>query len=320
MQVIPAEGYKDIMTTTVLPHLEKYRKNGYFNSYGTGNIYYENYWQKSARGVILIAHGFTESAQKYVEMIYYFLQEGYRVYIMDMRGHGRSIRDSEDLSMVHIDRYERYVTDLEYLAENIAMKENPGLPIYLYGHSMGGGVGAALLEKCPDLFEKAVLSSPMLKPKTGNVPFAIAYMVSAVQVWFGQGKKYVVGHHEFRMDEKFESSAATSRERYEYYYQERVNEQLFQTSGASYGWLLEAARLSKYVRKRSNCYKIRTKILLFQAQQDDYVDKKAQKQFAQRVRDVELVPIKETKHEIYMSDDTTMQGYVKRIITFLENK
>lgn len=180
-------------------------------------------------------------------------------------------------------------------------------------------MSAALLEKRPELFRKAILSSPMLRPKTGNIPFAIAYRVAALQVWLGQGKTYVAGHHEFRRNETFENSAATSKARYEFYYQERLKESLFQTSGASYGWLWEAAKLSKDVRKGSNCKRIHTKILLFQAQQDDYVDEKSQRRFARRARDVKLLVVKGTKHEIYMSDDETMRKYLGCIFTFLEN-
>ena len=318
MELIRTEGYEDRMNRVVMPYLDKYKECGYFDPDGRGDIYYEKYCRESPKGVMLIAHGFTESAQKYVEMIYYFLQGGYQVYIMDMRGHGRSVREGEDLSMVHIGRYEHYVADLEYLADEIARKENPGLPLYLYGHSMGGGVRAVLLEKRPELFNKSILSSPMLKPKTGNMPFVIVYVAAVVQVWLGKGKTYVAGHHAFREDETFPDSAAVSRERYEYYYQRRLKESLFQTSGASYGWLREAIRLSKHVRRRTNRRKIRASILLFQAQRDDYVDNKAQRQFARNIRDVRLILVKGAKHEIYMSDDETMRKYIKKIFKFLE--
>ena len=33
------------------------------------------------KGVVVISHGFTESAVKYDEVAYYFLKEGYHVYI-----------------------------------------------------------------------------------------------------------------------------------------------------------------------------------------------------------------------------------------------
>lgn len=318
MQIITAEEYENAMNRVVVPFLEKYKKCGYFAPDGDkgGRLYYESYRRENAKGIVLIAHGFTESAEKYVEMVYYFFREGYQVYILDMRGHGRSVREGEDLSLVHIDHYEHYVSDLEFLAEKIALPENPGQPLYLYGHSMGGGVGAAVLEDQPELFEKAVLSSPMIQPKTGNVPLPAAYGIASVQTRCGHGKNYVIGHHAFQMDETFENSAAVCRERYEFYYRKRLQEKMFQTSGASYGWLKEAIRMSKSVLKEENLRKIRAKILLFQAERDDFVEAEAQNRFAQQAGGVKLVTVPGTKHEIYMSDDKTMEEYVGRILKF----
>lgn len=317
MEIITEKDFQNKMDAEVAPILKKYRYSGYFSPDGKGNLYYERYMQGQAEKVIVMVHGFTESAEKYTEMIYYFFQDGYQVYIVDIRGHGRSVRENNDLSLVHIDNYERYITDLEYFVERIIKKEAPNIPIYLYGHSMGGGISAAFLEKNPDVFKKAILSSPMIRPATGSVPFSIACMIATIQVRRGKGKKYVVGQHEFCADETFENSASTSRERYEYYYRKKLKEKLFQTNGASYSWLREAARLSKFVLKKENCRKIHTEVLLFQAQQDDYVDRKAQERFVKQARNIQSVTMAGTKHEIYMSQDETMRTYIEQILAFL---
>lgn len=220
--------------------------------------------------------------------------------------------------MVDIDRYERYLSDLEYLTEKIAAKENPELPLYLYGHSMGGGISAAFLEKYPGIFRKAVLSSPMIRPLTGGIPFGVAHGIVGIQVRLGKGGNYVVGHHAFRGDETFEGSASVSAERYEYYARKRLSEEKFQSSGASYSWLREAASLSRYVMKKANCRRILAEVLVFQAEREDFVDKKAQEKFVSQVEKARLVPMAGTKHEIYMSDDGQMQLYVDEVLGFLE--
>ncbi len=318
MEIISEKNYNSSMETLAVPTLARYRERSCFDPDGRGTVYYEKYLPKQAKGVILIVHGFTETAEKYTEIIYYFLEAGYRVYIPDLRGHGRSARDVDDLSMVYIDSYGSYIKDLVYLVEEIIQKENPLLPIYLFGHSMGGGIGASLLEQQPTLFSKAVLSSPMIRPLTGNIPFLIARAIADMACRLGHAKQYVPGQHEFRADERFEDSASTSRERYEYYYQKRQSEKLFQTSGASYAWLREASRLSAYILKKKNCKKICTKILMFQAAQDDFVDCRQQNRFADRTDGVILVPMKGTKHEIYMSRDDTIKEYMERILAFLQ--
>lgn len=325
MRQITEKNYRSSMDNEVLPYLSKCRTIGYFQPDGKGDIYYESYRHDAGhdndhdqpKGNIVIVHGFSESAEKYAELIYYFLQARYQVYISDLRGHGRSVRTEKDLSMIHIDQYESYLTDLEYLTEKVVQKESPYLPLYLYGHSMGGGICAAFLEKRADLFQKAVLSSPMIRPLTGVIPFGLARMIAITMCALGKGHHYVAGQHEFRTDETFENSAAASAERYEYYHQKRCTEKMFQTSGASYCWLREAANMSVYILKKANCRKIQAPILLFQAQRDNLVDQRAQERFAAQAKHVRLMPMADTKHEIYMSGDSVLQNYVEQILLFL---
>lgn len=315
MEIIAEKDYQRRMDEEVIPFLGKHKYCGRFCPGTGGALYYERYGGQAKRVVVMV-HGFSESAEKYVEMTYYFLQAGYRVYIADVRGHGRSARAVEDLSLVHIDDYGQYLSDLEYFVEKIVRKENPKARLCLYAHSMGGGIGAAFLERYPEVFSKAVLSSPMIRPRTGEVPFGAAFLIARAQVRAGKGKQYVMGQHGFRADETFEDSAATSRVRYDYYYQKKCSERLFQTSGASYGWLCEAARMSGYVLRKRNCRNIHTDILLFRAEKDDFVDGKAQERFVEQVKTARLVEAPGAKHEIYMSSDDILQVYVGQIFAF----
>ena len=317
MKMISEKNYRQKMDEEVAPFLHQNRYSGIFRPKGDSGLYYERYGGQ-AEQVVVIVHGFSESAEKYVEMIYYFLQAGYRVYIFDVRGHGRSARAVEDLSMVHVDHYEQYLWDLAYFTEKIVKAENLNARLYLYAHSMGGGIGAAFLEQYPEVFSKAVLSSPMIRPQTGEVPFGAARLIAQAQVRAGKGKQYVMGQQGFRADETFEDSAATSRARYDYYYQKKCSERLFQTSGASYGWLCEAARMAGYVLRKRNCRNIHTDILLFRAEKDDFVDGKAQERFVKQVKTARLVEAPGAKHEIYMSSDDILQAYVGQIFAFFQ--
>ena len=91
MEIISEMGYRDRMEKEAVPFLKEHRYCGFFAPDGQGEIYYERYRQEKAGGTVVMVHGFSESAEKYAEMIYYFLQAGYQVYIMDVRGHGRSV-------------------------------------------------------------------------------------------------------------------------------------------------------------------------------------------------------------------------------------
>lgn len=119
------------------------------------------------RGAIAISHGFTEFARKYSEMAWYFLLSGYSVCILEHRGHGHSAHDVSNPSLVWIDDWRRYVADFAAFADTVGREYACGEPLNLYCHSMGGGIGAAVMEHYPSLFDKAVLSAPMIAPVVG---------------------------------------------------------------------------------------------------------------------------------------------------------
>ena len=174
MQVtmIDENKYAETMADVVLPALEQCREEGWFDpsaaerSAGveplsgimdtggrSGQLHYLCYdaarfdaiREQGAtavfRGAIVISHGFTEFAEKYDELVWYFLLAGYSVCVLEHRGHGKSARDVDDHCMVWIDDWRRYVADLAGFAETIGQQYAAGMPLNLFCHSMGGGFG-----------------------------------------------------------------------------------------------------------------------------------------------------------------------------------
>lgn len=103
------EGFRGFMRGVVEPYLKKYQKKGYFNSFDGAPLFYYTYCQADAKAALVISHGFCEFAEKYQELIYYFLQEGCSVYLLEHRGHGYSKRETGDVQKVHITHFEDYI-------------------------------------------------------------------------------------------------------------------------------------------------------------------------------------------------------------------
>ena len=61
---------------------------------------------------------------------------GYTVYAMDLRGHGRS-----DGPRCFVRRFDQYLDDLDLFLDRVHGRE-PGKPLFLFGHSMGGLIAA----------------------------------------------------------------------------------------------------------------------------------------------------------------------------------
>lgn len=316
--ILTEEHYRETMDTLVEPFLKGCARELYLRRDGGQALHCVRYRAQEPRGVVLISHGFTESIPKYDEVCYYFLKEHYHVYILEHCGHGKSYRLTQDPSLVHVDHYRRYVDDLLCVAMQ-AKKEEPGLPLFLYAHSMGGGVGAAAAAQQPGLFEKLVLSSPMIRPQTGSIPWSAARLAVAGMCLMGKGTAYANGHP-YDGKETFEESAALSRERFDYYLEQKNAQRELQTCAASFGWLREAGRLNACLRKKA-VKKLRTPVLLFQAQQEQFVSNEEQRRFVKELKaggaEAELILVENAKHEIFNSQPPVLEKYWAQIFEFL---
>ena len=317
--IISDRGFAEFMDETVAPYLAQRRKEFRIPREAGNSLYCARYDADDAKGVVIISHGFTETAEKYLELIYYFLKHRYRVYQPEHCGHGRSYRLVEDLSLVHVDRYDRYVQDL-LAAADVARREHPELPLFLYAHSMGGGIGAAALSAQPEWFEKAVLSSPMIRPLTAGVPWPMAKLLANVLCQMGRAKQYVPGGHPFDGKEPFEDSASINRERFEYYLKKRSAEPLYQMTAASCGWLNQAARLNHFLM-HEGWKRMKAPVLLFQAQDDAFVSASEQERLAEKVNgagktSIRIKRVAGTKHEIFNSGEQVLADYWKQIFDF----
>ena len=216
--VLSEENYAEDMQEIVEPFVKQYEENGYFNSFDEKEIYYRTYILDNSKGNIVISHGFCENSEKYLETIYYFLNEGYSCFIIDHRGYGYSHRDTPNFSKVYISSFDEYVKDFSCFVEKIVIPETGGLDLYLYGHSMGGGIGAAVLEAHPEFFEKAILSCPMMDLVCAGLPKPLAKVLANIFVFFGQKESYVIGNYDFDYLPIFDIAAAGCEERYNYYF------------------------------------------------------------------------------------------------------
>jgi len=88
------------------------------------------------RALVQLAHGMTEHKERYAPFMEYLAERGCLCVMNDHRGHGASVRRREDLGYFYDNGDEALVEDLHQIS--LWMKEKwPGLPLFLFGHSMG---------------------------------------------------------------------------------------------------------------------------------------------------------------------------------------
>ena len=304
----------------VRPYCKQRKVKGTFERKPRQRILYEHMTADEPKATVVLVHGFTESLVKFYETCYYFLANGYNVWLIQQRGHGVSYRNIEDVSLVHITDYNDLVDDLDFFIHELVIPGTPeGQPLYIYGHSMGGGVAAIYLERYPEVFSKAILNAPMMEIDSAPIPVWLAKSVARVMIAAGKGNKYMPGSKPFSDDGDFENSCTTCRERYDQYLALAIKHDFLKMSALSISTAMEFFKLTQYVTKPENTARVKAKVLLFQAGKDNMVLPGGQERFVKNIPGAELVRIEDAKHEIYRCGADILVPYWEKILEFLES-
>lgn len=127
---------------------------------------HENRWlpESDPTAVVVLVHGIIEHSGRYAEVAAELNRHGYAVYAMDLRGHGKSAGDR-----ILIRSFDQYTADLELFLDRVRAHQ-PGKPLFLFGHSMGGAIVALFaVTRRPNL-RGLILSAPALRVGGGMFP------------------------------------------------------------------------------------------------------------------------------------------------------
>jgi acylglycerol lipase len=129
--------------------------DGRFTGAGGVDIHWQSWQPATIRAVVVIAHGAGEHSGRYEHVARRLVDAGYAVYALDHRGHGRSAG-----RRALVDRMDRVIADVRTLVGRAAA-ENPGRPLFLLGHSMGGTISIAFAARHQDELAGLALSGPV---------------------------------------------------------------------------------------------------------------------------------------------------------------
>ena len=122
-------------------------------------IYYQAWLPADLpKAVLLVVHGLGEHGGRYGNVVDYFLPRGYAMYALDHYGHGKSEGQRE-----YVERFSDYTQTLKLFFDLVEAAQ-PGRPIFLMGHSLGGLISAVYLLDQQTGLAGAVLSGPAVKP------------------------------------------------------------------------------------------------------------------------------------------------------------
>ena len=121
-----------------------------------GTIYTRGWEIDRARGGVVLAHGYGEHLGRYEHVAKALNDADWSAYALDHVGHGRS-----EGERVLISDFTPIVEDVHTVVGQ-AKAANPGLPVAMIGHSMGGMIAARYAQLHPGELAALVLSGPVI--------------------------------------------------------------------------------------------------------------------------------------------------------------
>ena len=115
-------------------------------------IYLRRWNAGAPRAVLHIVHGMAEHSQRYAALAGRLRAEGIEVWAADQRGHGKTASEQNDPGKGGLlghcadgDGFARVTADIDII-NRVIMKERPGVPVFLMGHSWGSFISQNYIE------------------------------------------------------------------------------------------------------------------------------------------------------------------------------
>lgn len=142
-----------------------------------GCTLFTRWWAPSTspKAIVLLVHGYAEHSGRYDHVARAFVEQGAAVYAYDQRGYGRS-----EGRRAYVDYFEQYLADCDQFRTYVRSR-SPEVPVFLFGHSMGGLVALLyVLNKEPE-FQGLLLSAPALEVNPDLAP-----VLRSLSQWLGR--------------------------------------------------------------------------------------------------------------------------------------
>ncbi len=125
-------------------------------SFDKTKIYMKKDIPSEKKAVVVLVHGLCEHQGRYDHVVKQFNESGIGTYRFDHRGHGRS-----EGHKAHLTSFHELVDDTNVIVD-MALAENPDVPVFLLGHSMGGFTVSLYGAKYADKNLKGLITSGTL--------------------------------------------------------------------------------------------------------------------------------------------------------------
>ncbi len=109
------------------------------------------------KAIVCLVHGLGEHTGRYAHVGKVFNDAGYALYGFDLRGHGQTHGPRG-----HFPSLDVVIQDIRQFVE-FQRQNNPGLPVFLYGHSLGGLLTLTYVLQNPDGLKGVIVTDAALR-------------------------------------------------------------------------------------------------------------------------------------------------------------
>ncbi len=260
-------------------------------------------------GTVVICNGRSEFIEKYFEVVEELRQRGFQAVVFDWRGQGLSDRALRNRLKGHVRGFAEYERDLAALTQQVLKPFCPR-PWFGLAHSMGGPIALHFAADWPDVFQRLVLSAPMIE--IAGLPSPEMLRVIARWCHFiGLGRSFVpVGRKRSLFLSTFEGNVLTSDPvRFERTAALLRAEPRLLIGTPTVSWLTAAFEAMAALDEDDFGRRFRTPTLVVMPGLDRVVEARAAERLVARLRASSLVMVPQARHEILMERDSLRQQF-----------
>jgi acylglycerol lipase len=129
---------------------------------------FEQWWRPAnPQAGVIIVHGLAEHSTRHTAFASSLASQGVAVYTFDLRGHGQS-----DGDRTYVQSFRDYLSDLAIFLSLVQDRE-PDLPLFLFGHSLGGAIATLFVIRYQPYVHGLLLSAPAIKTGSSIPPLLV---------------------------------------------------------------------------------------------------------------------------------------------------
>ena len=272
---------------------------------------------------LLLIPGYTATLDMYGEHIDLLAERGFHVMGLDLRGQGGSERYFKDQpEKLWIDDFSTYSDDVADFIQ--AQNLQPGHKVIPVAISFGGHVALRMAGEHPGLVDGLVLLAPAVEPKAGGLAFDQALKLMNAMRKIGLSNHYVLGGHDWRPVGEDYSVAGIdwcSSDPKRLFLRDAIftNKPELRVGDVTNQWGAEFFESSQYLRQSGILKKIDIPVLMFSADQDDFVSTEVNETVCNKVlKNCKNIQYPHTGHCLPQETDAVVFDILLKIERFAE--